>query len=423
MNLAAAEASYIEAVVSQHADEAAFLWTQRHVLVSAPDITLRALARHDERLSAQIDGLRIAGEPGRRICQALLAGEDPGAMFAAMVMATENRDAKQIAMLLALAEAVPAMRDGLAGALGWVSSQFLQGTVKELLASHSPFRRWIGLVTCVMHQVALGQTHEVLLESSDTVLRARALRAVGELGRTELRPRCEEHLNDAVGACRFNAAWSAILLGDRISALKVLKELAFTDGPFQDQALFLVLGVVPVKEGHQILKDLAADSSRVRSLVKGAGIVGDPFYFSWLIKQMEVPELARLAGEALSLATGLDFSSLGLDDKRVGSAYFGPNDDPDDENVTMDEDDGLAWPAPSKVHAWWQANQARFAAGERYFMGEPLTTVHCRRVLRGGCQRQRMAAAEILCFLQPGTQLFPTRAPAWRQARWLGRME
>lgn len=423
MNLADAEASYIEAVVSQHADEAAFLWTQRNVLVAAPDITLRALARHDERLAAQIDGLRIAGEAGRKICQALLASEDPGAMFSAMVMAVENRDAEQTAMLLALAESVPAMQDGLAGALGWVSSQFLQGTVKELLASHSPFRRCIGLATCVMHQVALGQTHEVLLDASDAGLRARALRAAGELGRSELRLRCEERLNDTDDACRFSAAWSAALLGDRNPALKVLKELAFSDGPFQDQALFLALRAVPAKEGHQILKDLAANSKRVRSLVKGAGIVGDPYYFSWLIKQMEVPALARLAGEAFSLATGLEFSSLGLDEKSAGPAYFGPNDDPDDEDVAMDEDDGLAWPAPSKVQAWWQANQARFATGERYFMGEPLTSAHCRRVLRGGCQRQRMAAAEFLCLLQPGTQLFPTRAPAWRQARWLARME
>lgn len=423
MNLADAELSYIETVVSQHADEAAFLWTQRNVLVSAPQISLRELARHDERVSAQIDGLRIAGEAGWKICQGLLGSDDPGAMFAAMVMAAENRDPQRIAMLLALAEAIPEMQDGLAGALAWVSSQFLQGTVKELLASQSPFRRSVGLAACLMHQVALGKTHEALLGSTDIVLRARALRAIGEQGSCALKPRCEDHLDDADHACRFNAARSAVLLGDRAPALDVLKGMVFSADPFRDQALFLALRTVPVKEGHQILQDLAADPKRMRALVKGAGIVGDPFYFSWLIKQMEVPELARLAGEVFSLATGLDFSGLGLDDKSLGSVNFGPDEDPEDDNVAMDEDDGLAWPASSKVQAWWRANQARFAAGERYFMGAPVTVVHCRRVLRDACQRQRMAAAEFLCLLQPGTQLFPTSAPAWRQARWLGRME
>jgi len=34
-----------------------------------------------------------------------------------------------------------------------------------------------------------------------------------------------------------------------------------------------------------------------------------------------------------------------------------------------------------------------------------------------------VADAEHLCLLQPGTLLFPTSAPAWRQARWFSKME
>ena len=55
-------------------------------------------------------------------------------------------------------------------------------------------------------------------------------------------------------------------------------------------------------------------------------------------------------------------------------------------------------------------------------MGEPVSVPHCQKVLREGYQRQRMAAAEYLCLLNPGTPLFNTRAPAWRQQRWLARM-
>jgi len=43
-------------------------------------------------------------------------------------------------------------------------------------------------------------------------------------------------------------------------------------------------------------------------------------------------------------------------------------------------------------------------------------------VLRTGFQRQRTAAAEWLCLLQPGTPLFNTAAPAWRQQRGLTQM-
>ncbi len=44
------------------------------------------------------------------------------------------------------------------------------------------------------------------------------------------------------------------------------------------------------------------------------------------------------------------------------------------------------------------------------------------RVLREGCQRQRIAAALYLSLLQPGAPLFPTSAPAWRHKRWLAKV-
>jgi len=55
----------------------------------------------------------------------------------------------------------------------------------------------------------------------------------------------------------------------------------------------------------------------------------------------------------------------------------------------------------------------------RHFMGEPPTTAHGLSVLRTGFQRQRAAAAEYLCLLNPGTPLFNVAAPARRQQRVL----
>ena len=59
---------------------------------------------------------------------------------------------------------------------------------------------------------------------------------------------------------------------------------------------------------------------------------------------------------------------------------------------------------------------------KRYLMGEPPFTAHCLDVLKNGFQRQRMAAAIYLCLLKPGTPLFNTAAPAWRQQRLLATM-
>src|SRR5262249_7833814 len=152
-----------------------------------------------------------------------------------------------------------------------------------------------------------------------------------------------------------------------------------------------------------------------RVLLQGAGVAGDPHYVPWLIKQMEDLKLTRLAGESFSFITGLDLAYLDLERKPPEGVEFGPNDDPNDDNVDMDPDDGLPWPDPVKIQKWWDTNKHRFQAGVRYFMGEPVTVENCKRVLRVGYQRQRIAAALYLSLLQPGTPLFPTSAPAWRQ--------
>ena len=142
----------------------------------------------------------------------------------------------------------------------------------------------------------------------------------------------------------------------------------------------------------------------------------------WLIERMADEGVARQAGEAFSLITGVDLSLLDLERRVPKTLESGPNDNPEDENVEMDPDEGLPWPDADKVEKWWAANAHRFHKGVRYFMGAPVTREHCIDVLKNGYQRQRILAAHYLCLLNPGTPLFNTSAPAWRQQRLLARM-
>ena len=141
-----------------------------------------------------------------------------------------------------------------------------------------------------------------------------------------------------------------------------------------------------------------------------------------LIGHMQNDELARLAGESFSLITGLDLSQPPFYRPQPDELEPGPDEDPEDENVEMDEDDGLPWPDQARVQAWWNQNGARFTTGVRHFMGAPPSRAHCIEVLKNGYQRQRIAAAYHLCLLNPGTRLFEWRAPAWRQQRELAQM-
>lgn len=414
----------IAVVVQQHAEEAAILRNVRSLLVRAPHVRLLQLRRLDDRIAAHLDGLAVAAEFGTKLCQAALETPGAGEVFAAGVRAIEDQDTERLARLFAIAQALPEGERGLVSALGWVSASLLQGTIKALLLADDPFRRQLAIAACVMHRVDPGSALAVAIADDDPSLRARAMRAAGECGRRDLLPVSLKALADEDAGCRFWATASAVLLGDRADAWRALSEHVRAGNPHREQALRLLLMFADLPAGHGLLQALARDgANNVRLLLQGTGIVGDPQYVPWLIRQMELPELTRLAGESFSLVTGVDLSQFDLDRPPPEGVDLGPNDNPDDDNVAMDPDDSLPWPDVAKVHDWWRANQQYFQPGQRYFMGEPLNIDHCRRVLCEGQQRQRIAAALYLSGLQPGTRLFPTSAPAWRQQRWLARSD
>jgi hypothetical protein len=73
----------IEKIVSQHAEEAAFLWLLRNNAVHMPHYNLEDLVGLEERVQAHIDGLRIAGEEGWPFCEQGLKHEEVGEVFTA----------------------------------------------------------------------------------------------------------------------------------------------------------------------------------------------------------------------------------------------------------------------------------------------------------------------------------------------------
>jgi uncharacterized protein (TIGR02270 family) len=412
-------ASIVPIVVQQHVDDAAILHASRTALARAPHVKLQHLRRCDDRLDAHLDGLRVAGAGAKQMCLAALELATPGAAFVATVGALESRDEAWLQQLIALAQSSPECRSGLMSAFGWLQPEQLQNIVVGLLASESAIARAIGIAACGMHRKdpALGPMRR--LEDADPLVRARACRAAGELGMREFLSRLGASVNDADPGCAFWSAWSAVLLGDRHSALQHLNTQAQTDGVFRARAFQLALLALPFSSAQELLGSLSKDTAQIRWLIGGVGLVGDSTYIPWLMKHMADDKLARLAGESFSLVTGADLDLLDLERKPPEDVVSGPNDDPNDANVAMDPDDDLPWPDVERIERWWAQNSSRFPPGQRYFVGAPLTREHCVEVLKNGYQRQRILAAHHLCLLEPGSVLFEWRAPAWRQARAL----
>jgi uncharacterized protein (TIGR02270 family) len=274
-----------------------------------------------------------------------------------------------------------------------------------------------------MHRVDPLASLDVAIGDPDAALRARALRTVGQLGRRESLSLLLDALRDEDDRCRFRAAWSAVILGERNRALEALLRAALAEGaPDRARAFRLTLQAMDLRAVHRVLQNLADEPSRLRWLIEGSGIAGDAVYVPWLIKHMTDAKISRVAGEAFTLITGADLDKLQLYRAQPGDFESGPNENPDDPIGDLDPDEGLMWPDQQKVEQWWADNSTRFAKGQRYFLGAPVTREHCIEILKNGYQRQRILAAHYLCLLEPGTPLFNTSAPAWRQQRLLAKM-
>ena len=413
----------IHRIVLQHQDDAAHLRSVRALLLRAPHVKLRDIERADERLSAHLDGLSISGDAGSELSRSALEVPGVGQIFVSAVLAIERRDMPQIERLLSLLDAVPDAARALPSAFGWVPPASLRGLTNQLLAAPSPAARWLGLAACALHRVDLGATLTAAIEQPHEGFTGRALRAAGELGRVDLLPIFLDRLQSNSPALAWEVARASLMLGDRGAAVHALREFASVPGPAQLDALALTLFTSDTESARALIKQLAAQGAPLRTLIKAAGWSGDSQVVPWLFKHMETDTHARLAGEAFSFITGIDLAWLHLERDSPEGVSGGPTDDPNDDNVALDEDENLPWPDLPKLSAWWKHNADCFPAGTRLFAGAPPSANHCLQVLKEHTQRRRVAAALYLNLLKPGTVLFNCAAPARRQERLLAQME
>jgi uncharacterized protein (TIGR02270 family) len=211
-------------------------------------------------------------------------------------------------------------------------------------------------------------------------------------------------------------------LGD-MRAIPTLQSTTELDIPYREEAAKMALRRMDLPTANAWQRALAQSLGSIRLAVIGAGVIGDPGSIPWLIEQITIPELGRVAGEAFTMITGVDIAYEDLEGEWPAGFSAGPSEDPEDENVEMDPDEDLPWPNAELIDRWWYAQRGNYQLGTRYLLGKPMSPAWLRDVLRHGRQRQRAAAALELALQQPGQPLFEVRAPGFRQQQLLRKHE
>jgi len=410
----------IENVVYQHAENACSLWWQRHNAVHEPHYTFEDLVHLDNRVEANLDGLRIAGEHALPIIDENIAGEDEGGFFTKAVLLLERGESKEF---LGLAERLHDKRDALeemGSALAWVKPEYLANTVKELLSSAVPSSIELGLHACAAHQRPAKKYLQNALDSDDVNLRASAMKVAANLGFSDIKHRLQGISDFESDREKFHCGRALAMLGNQAAGSELLKPLAIDDSSFNSKAVKLIAMMNDIAGCKALLKTLDANGHRQRDVIRGFGYLGDPVAVDWLISKTELPQLCRIAGGSISMITGMDLAENDLEtlDEPEGFMDTGPDDDPANHNVAMDEDEDLPWPDPERMRAWWQSS-AKLPTGKYYLNGREKTRNELAIVLREGFQRQRNAAADNLALMNPASPFLDTSLPTNKQRHWM----
>ncbi|MFO0617505.1 MAG: TIGR02270 family protein [Polyangiaceae bacterium] len=407
-----------ESIVEHHAMEAALLWSLRDAATRLPSYTLKRLEHLDERVEANLDGLRVAGDAGWEISKAAL-DEDAGEVFASAVLAVERGDLEGIADILDLGGAIPGLAYALAAGLGWAPAERLTDILPGLLdADCPPALHYLGIAGCAAHRMDPGEALSRAIDSPDERVQRCALLAAGELGRRDLLPEVRRQIASESAGVRFAAAWASTLLGDRSAALRALQEIATAGGEDATAACSLAVRRADATTAAGWVQELANQPETRRVAIVGAGALGDSVLCPWLLSLLDDPSVARLAAEAFTWITGIEVAG-DLAGPAPKGFESGPTDNPDDEDVAPDPDHPLAWPNVEALRAQWERTSGTFAPRVRRLLGHRIAPDHLEEVLRTGTQPRRAAAALELSLLTPGGVLFEVRAPAFRQRRAL----
>jgi uncharacterized protein (TIGR02270 family) len=427
-----AAAHFIGDIVDQHYENAASLWHTRDSAVGASSsFRLADLVRLDERVEANIDGLRIAVARGWSPSSEQLDRNSAGDFFVAGVLALESRSTDRFDEVIEQAYAAAARQAdepyhpaynpwrGLVSALSWVERAVAAGAIDRLLDTPRPRTRWLGVAACGTRRLVNQSNLEAALDDHEPLVRARAARTMGELGRADSRAKLNTLLTDPDEDCRFWAAWSASRLGTT-EGVHALAEIAHAPSSRRDCALDVLLRCLSVDRAHAFVRQLARDPTLRHTVIRAAGTVGDGNYIPWLIEQTSEPPVARVAGNAFAMITGADVIQNDLDRGPPEGFNSRPDDDPEDGNVALDDDEGLGWPDPERLGRWWKGNRHRFSAGTAYFRGSPKVSTNWLSALSDAPQRQRWTAALELALRRLENPMFEVRGRADVQQRLLG---
>lgn len=348
-----------------HCEDAAFLFTLREMALEAPNYRLIDLYDLEERMRGHLLAVRLADDAGAAMARdVLVENTGPGEVFVAAYVVAHRTGSRGLVSLIDAWDPDLLHPRAFAVALSWCAPDLLSDFMSRWISSTDPRLSSLALRICSEHRVDPRHHLDLALKLDDPRARQAAFRCAGCCGRADLKGIAAEAAGED-----FEAAFAATLLGDRDTAPRAMLNAvaAAPIGAHARRAAELAPLALEPDEAREGIRALLSQAETVRWGIVAVGALGLPDTLRWLVQQMEVDVLARVAADAFGAITGAD-----MKDPDLELAVFPADpDNPITEADTTEyfHESNLPWPDVAAVSSWLDENRGRFSQGQRHISG------------------------------------------------------
>ncbi len=126
----------IPEVYVRHLEEFQFLWERRRTALRSPERTSRDVAELEERITAHLDGLRLADDAAIPVLEAGLIGDDPSGVFTSAYVLLSLRDHTAAERVMEAFQSAEAEKlDGFREALCQGPIEMIEPALRDAVAS------------------------------------------------------------------------------------------------------------------------------------------------------------------------------------------------------------------------------------------------------------------------------------------------
>lgn len=389
-----------EHVLEQHANEAAFLWMQRSQAMRQVGHSLGAISKLELRINNHLKGLFIAPKHAWDITLELAESQQSSELFVLTMLAIYSGESKKIHAALQLSQENPGALKGVISALGWLPNDKIYPLLEPWIKHQNTHYRHLAIAACRARRLDplhhLDKLFNDAASKDNIPLYCQMLRLVGELKRFDLALQLKTAQAHDNADVRFWASRSDVLLGNT-GALAKIEPYIFHTNTHQLKAIDIAFRCLPQHRVWDYINKLVSAPQQTTQAIIALSTLGDPHGLNWLLARMAEPAYAKVAGHAFSQITGVDLLHENL--ASYSSSNFDDDDDDYNEVASSEGFQNLPTPQIEKVTHRWQQIRHHFHAGNRYFLGQPITSQLLQKTLLDGLQAHRLFAATELALL------------------------